>query len=166
MKKKELKAALEWERARARMMAEHLAEAMDRIDELEGDTGGVAQPQIPGLEDEVLPTIDRVYLCGSVTLVRWDNGDGKSYTHAVLRGGDEYDPLFGIMACIVRKLTDNKGHAVDAAEDDLHWIADYVDSVEDIDDLWQYQQMIADMLGTLLANVDAWLPLLGKPGEL
>ena len=60
-----------------------------------------------------LPDAERVIFNAPATVVLWKDG---TKTVSKVRGGDEYDPLFGLLACIVRKLTRNKGHAVNDFE--------------------------------------------------
>lgn len=150
MKKRELEAALEFERAKNRVLARHLADAYMDIDSLtDGD------------EDELLPEIDEVILNGPATVVKWTDG---TKTVSKCRGGDEFDPLFGVLACTVRKLTSNRGHAVDMAEDTLRGMADAIHSIDDIECYRDGHLFFSDMLSVLLNSEDKLLDKLG-PNE-
>lgn len=150
MKKRELKAALEFERAKNRVLAHHLADAYMDIDSLTN-----------GDEDELLPDIDEIILNGPATVVKWTDG---TKTVSKCRGGDEFDPLFGVLACTVRKLTGNRGHAVDMAEDMLRDIVDGIHSIDDIECYRDGCLFFSDMLSVLLNSEDKLLDKLG-PNE-
>ena len=150
MKKRELKAALEFERAKNRILAHHLADAYMDIDSLTN-----------GDEDELLPDIDEIILNGPATVVKWTDG---TKTVSKCRGGDEYDPLFGVLACTVRKLTGNRGHAVDMAEDTLRGMADAIHSIDDIECYHNGYLFFSDVLSVLLNSEDKLLDKLG-PNE-
>ena len=150
MKKRELKAALECERAKNRFLAHRLADAYMDIDSLTN-----------GDEDEHLPDIDEIILNGPATVVKWTDG---TKTVSKCRGGDEFDPLFGVLACTVRKLTGNRGHAVDMAEDTLRGMADAIHSIDDIECCRDGCLFFSDMLSVLLNSEDKLLDKLG-PNE-
>ena len=109
---------------------------------------------------EPLPDAERVIFNAPATVVLWTDG---TKTISKARGGDEYDPLFGLVACIVRKLTHNKGHAVDDFEGLINELNDGIQSPEDIDGLTDFCLLTLDILTTLRCSSDKWLPQLGEP---
>lgn len=77
----------------------------------------------------------KVILNDPATVAIWDDG---TKTVSKAGGGDEYDPLFGIMACALRKVGRNRVR-IDAWE----WlIAFLADNLADADEC----RLIADML--------------------
>ena len=112
-------------------------------------------------EDELdpLPDAERVILNAPATVVLWKDG---TKTVSKARGGDEYDPLFGLIACIIRKLTHNKGHAVDEFEGLIKELSECIHSTEDIDGLTDFCLLTLDVLTTLRCTEGKWLPQLGN----
>ena len=108
--------------------------------------------------DNDAPSAETVIVNGPATVVMWDDG---TKTVSKLRDGDEWDPLFGIIACIVRKLTRNRGHAVSESEDLIGAIAADIQSEEDLDDLIDYGNFVLDVLETLRESSPLWMPILG-----
>lgn len=145
MKKKELKElCVELIHANA-LLFEHNVDLRGELDES---------------QQAVLPEVEGVILNGPATVVKWDDG---TKTVSKLRDGDEYDPLFGILACTVRKLTGNRDHMVDCCENDLRNVCTRVKGVDEIEELRDYNQLLTDTLTVLLDNRDKWLDQLGKP---
>ena len=104
------------------------------------------------------PSVETVILSCPATVVLWDDG---TKTVAKLRDGDEWDPLFVILACIVRKLTHNRGHAVSESYDLIRAIAGDIESPEDLDDLIDYGRFVLDVLDVLRDAAPLWTMMLG-----
>lgn len=111
-------------------------------------------------ENEVLAKAHAIIFDGDLTAVAWEDGS-VTRTHRV--DDDEYDPLFGTMACIVRKLSNNRGHAVDNLEEWMHEVAGEIHSTDDLDSQIDELEGKLNALRTLRINEDKWLPQLGKP---
>ena len=77
------------------------------------------------------------------TILFW--GDGTK-TVTKCHDGDEYDPLFGIMASVVRKVTKNRGHGVDAWEPIVAFLADYLADADECRTLAEVLNLTADAL--------------------
>ena len=113
-----------------------------------------------GIEDDALPKADKVIFSGPATVMLWPDGT-KTITKR--RDGDENDYVFGMLACILRKLTRNRGHAVDENEDALREMAKSIDSMEDLDALLDYAQLMLDTLTVLRESSVLWVDQLGEP---
>lgn len=85
---------------------------------------------------------NRVIFSGCATIVLWSDG---TKTVSKCHDDDEYDPLFGIMACVVRKLGLNRVK-VDAWE----WVIEFLaNNLADADEC----RFMSDVLATV---ADAW----------
>lgn len=115
--------------------------------------------------DEGLPKPRKVNFHNPATVVYWDEGDHYTKTVARCHGGDEYDPLFGVMACVMRKLTDNKGHMVDEYEGSMRELAASVHSLEDLDELIVWCKRLIDMLTVVRDSSGLWMPKIGPADE-
>lgn len=116
-----------------------------------------------GVEGEPeLPHAEKVVFSGPATVMLWPDGT-KTVTKC--REGDSLDYVFGMLACIIRKLTGNRGHAVDDNEDALRAMAGSIESVEDLDDLIDYAQLMLDTLVVLRTSSALWIDHLGNPCE-
>lgn len=115
-----------------------------------------------GIAEDGIPQVTKVIFSGPATIVLFGDGD-KMVTK--LREGDEFDPLFGVMACLAKKLTGNRGHVVDLFEDMLKDVASGIQSVEDLEGLIAHGAFVQDMLEMLYDCRDKWLPMLGKPDD-
>lgn len=110
-------------------------------------------------DDEAeLPSPFSIIYDGDLTAVTWDDG---SVTRTHRQQDDEYDPLLGTLACIIRKLTNNEGHGVDLFEDQMHMLADFIEEEDDVDYLIDYYSIVVDMLAVLRDSKGKWLPQLG-----
>lgn len=109
-----------------------------------------------------LPTAAKIIFSGGATIILWDDG---TKTVAKCRGGDEFDPLFGIMACIVRKLTGNRGHGVNDNEQLISELAGHIKSLDDIDELIDESLRRLDLLAVLAESADMWMDQLGPASE-
>lgn len=115
----------------------------------------------PDVNDgEGLPVMEKAIFNGPATIALWAD---STKTVSKARGGDEYDPLFGLLACILRKLTRNRGHAVDEFEGMLREIAGNISSPDDIDGLIDFCMLTLDILTVLRDSSDKWLSQLGEP---
>lgn len=83
------------------------------------------------------PAPKRVIINDPATVVFFESGD-KAVAKA--KGGDEYDPLFGIMACALRKVGKNRV-TIDSWEPVIGFLADYLADAKEC-------RVIADMLNT------------------
>ena len=115
-----------------------------------------------GIEDDELPKADKVIFSGPATVMLWPDGT-KTITKR--RDGDENDYVFGMLACILRKLTRNRGHAVDENEAALREMAKAIESMEDLDALLDYTQLMLDTLTVLRESSVLWVDQLGEPGD-
>lgn len=150
MKKKELKDALSRERAKAAKLAVALAGAYKQIDEL--------CDMYAEATDDGLPVIDDFIFNGPATVAKWADG---TKTVAKAREGDEFDPVFGMLACTIRKMTNNRGHAVDDYEHALRAVAGGIRSTDDIRQLVEVGLNIVGALLVLNDSMSLWLPQLG-----
>lgn len=80
---------------------------------------------------------NRVIFSGCATIVLWSD-NSKTVTKA--KDGDEYDPLFGIMACALRKVGKNRVR-IDAWEPVIDFLSSYLADAKEC-------RVIADMLNT------------------
>ena len=144
MKKSELKEALEFERANNTILVSFLAETLA---ELHSVTAGVEDPEI-----------GEIIFNGPATIVKWDDG---SKTVSKVRDGDEWDPMFGIIACIFRKLTRNRGHGVDDNEPLIAEMAEDIRSLDDIDRMTDFCLLTLDALTILRDSANIWYEKLG-----
>lgn len=112
--------------------------------------------------DGPLPAIRKVIFNGGATIVFWNDG---TKTVAKCHGGDEFDPLFGIMACAARKLTHNHGHGVDDNEPIIADLAKRIKSPDDIDELIEDCLRRLDLLTVLADSADLWMDQLGPACE-
>lgn len=85
---------------------------------------------------------ERVIFNGPATVTFFTDGT-KTVTKA--KDGDDFDPLFGLMACALRKVGNNRVR-IDAWEDEISFLADSLGSAEEC-------RVLADMLN---ATADAW----------
>lgn len=83
------------------------------------------------------PTPERVIINDPATVVFFSD-DSKTVTKA--KDGDEYDPLFGIMACALRKVGKNRVR-IDAWEPVIDFLSSYLADAKEC-------RVIADMLNT------------------
>ena len=157
MNKEKLKRELDTERFKNRELTKNLAMALDCISDMRRL---LDCPVVD--EDELLPVVSEVIINGPATIVKWE--DGKK-TVTKCRGGDEFDPLFGIIACILRKLTNNCGHLVSEFEPDIREVAGFIDSIEDIEYMRDVALLWSDVLGVLLMSEDEWMDKLGPADE-
>lgn len=89
-----------------------------------------------------LPKPEKVILNDPATIILWSDGT-KTVTKC--KGCDEYDPLFGIMACVIRKIGLNRVK-VDAWE----WVIEFLaDNLMDADEC----RFISDVLAV---TAEAW----------
>lgn len=109
-----------------------------------------------------LPTAAKVIFSGGATIILWDDG---TKTVAKCHGGDEFDPLFGIMACIVRKITGNRGHGVNDNEQLISELAGRIKSLDDVDELIDETLRRLDLLTILAESADLWMDQLGPANE-
>ena len=121
---------------------------------------GVTDPSDAG--DSSLPTAAKIIFSGGATIILWDDG---TKTVAKCHGGDEFDPLFGIMACIVRKLTGNRGHGVNDSEQLISELAGRIKSLDDVDELIDETLRRLDLLAVLAESADMWMDQLGPADE-
>lgn len=77
------------------------------------------------------------------TILFWEDG---TKTVSKCHGVDEYDPLFGILASVVRKVTKNKGHGVDAWETIISFLADYLADADECRTLADILNLTADAM--------------------
>lgn len=115
-----------------------------------------------GVDDYSLPTAAKIIFSGGATIILWDDG---TKTVAKCRGGDEFDPLFGIMACTVRKLTGNRGHGVNDNERLISELAGRIKSLDDVDELIDETLRRLDLLAVLAESADMWMDQLGPANE-
>lgn len=86
---------------------------------------------------------NRVIFSGCATIVLWSDGS-KVVTKATC--GDEYDPLFGIMACALRKVGRNRV-TIDMWEPVIKFLADYLADAKEC-------RLVADMLNATADALD------------
>lgn len=114
-----------------------------------------------GVEGEPeLPHAEKVVFSGPATVMLWPDGT-KTVTKC--REGDSLDYVFGMLACILRKLTRNRGHAVEENEAALKEMASKIDSMEDLDELLDYVSLMHDTLTVLRESSVLWVDQLGDP---
>lgn len=77
------------------------------------------------------------------TILFWEDG---TKTVSKCHDGDEFDPLFGILASVVRKVTKNKGHGVDAWEPIIAFLADYLANADECRTLAEVLNLTADAM--------------------
>lgn len=109
-----------------------------------------------------LPHVDKVVFSGPVTVMIWP--DGKKTKTRCLEG-DDLDYVFGMLACILRKLTRNRGHAVRDNEAALKEMAAKINSMEDLDELLDYVALMHDTLAVLRESSALWVSQLGDPED-
>lgn len=80
---------------------------------------------------------ERVIFNPPATIAFWNDG---TKTVAKAKGGDEYDPLFGIMACALRKVGKNRV-TIDSWEPVIDFLSSYLADAKEC-------RAIADMLNT------------------
>lgn len=85
----------------------------------------------------------KVIINDPATIVLWDDGT-KTVTKA--KHGDEYDPLFGIMACALRKVGRNRV-SIDSWEPVIGFLADYLADADEC-------RLVADMLNATADALD------------
>lgn len=154
MKKKELSEALAMEKRKVAGLAIALAEAHEQIDEL--------CELCSDATDDGLPVADGFIFNSPATVVKWADG---TKTVAKAREGDVYDPVFGMLACTLRKMTRNRGHAVDDYEQALRAVAGGIRSVDDICQLIEVGMNIVGALFVIRDSATLWLPDLGPAGD-
>jgi hypothetical protein len=89
------------------------------------------------IDDTDSPKPTKVIINDPATVVFFESGD-KVVTKA--KDGDEYDPLFGIMACALRKVGKNRVR-IDAWEPVIDFLSSYLADAKEC-------RVIADMLNT------------------
>lgn len=94
-----------------------------------------------------LPTVTGAIFSGPATVAFF--GDGTKHV-SKCREGDTYDSLFGLMACIARKVTGNRGHGVDDLERPLKEICKYVSNIGELEDMVWYADALCDTLHSTL----------------
>lgn len=146
MKKKELKQLLGIAEAVNHFLMAEIADLRDEMEELTC----------------YLPEVKDVLFNGPATVTFWEDG---TKTVSKTRGGDEFDPMFGLIATILRKLTNNRGHAVDDCEDIIKYLADEIQSFEDIEDMLSISCLVNDILMVLRESAYLWEPQLGPADE-
>lgn len=99
---------------------------------------------------------------GNLTAIVWEDG---SVTRTHRKDPDKYDPLFGTLACIVRKISNNRGHSVDDNEALIAELASSIHSVDDIDGLIKYAKFTLNILNVLRGSQELWLPHLGPSDD-
>lgn len=109
---------------------------------------------------ENAPTPFSIIFDHGMTAITWDDG---SVTRTHCQEGDAFDPLFGVMACTLRKLTNNHGHVIDECEDCIREIAKSISEPADIGKLLDFTLLMADMLDVLIESEGLWKQQLGKP---
>lgn len=85
----------------------------------------------------------KVIINDPATVVFFDDGS-KTVTKA--KHGDEYDPLFGIMACVLRKVGRNRV-TIDMWEPVIGFLADYLSDADEC-------RLVADMLNATADALD------------
>lgn len=78
---------------------------------------------------------ERVILNEPATVILWSDG---TKTVAKTHNGDKYNPLFGVMACVLRKIGKNRVR-IDAWEDVIGFLSDHVADAKEC-------RLMADML--------------------
>ena len=111
------------------------------------------------IKEYTLPKVDRLVFSGPATVTLFSDNT-KCVTKC--KDGDDYDPLFGVMACFVRRLTRNRGHAVDDYEPELKAIASEIQSPDDVKRLIGHYAVILNTLTMLDESSDKWLEHLGE----
>lgn len=111
------------------------------------------------IKEHTLPKVDRLVFSGPATVTLFSDNT-KCVTKC--KDGDDYDPLFGVMACLVRRLTRNRGHAVDEYEPELKAIASEIQSPDDVKRLIGHYAVILNTLTMLDESSDKWLEHLGE----
>lgn len=147
MKKKILERQLNEERKKRFLLTQALADALYENATLKDER-----------EECSIPDVDEVIFNGPATIVKWDDG---TKTVSKARGGDEFDPLFGLMACAVRKVTRNRYHMVDACEDQIRAVAECVESFDDLCGYREFFAIMSDALDATIAAKDKWYNQLG-----
>ena len=125
------------------------------------------EPKMPNgvvgfITDEPTDEPFAIIIDGGMTAVVWEDG---TVTKTHCQSGDQFDPMFGIMACIIRKLTKNHGHAVDEYEDRMRTMAQSISKPEDVTALIEYIKPLMDMLSVLEDSKDLWMEQLGPRPE-
>lgn len=113
-------------------------------------------------DEATMPEPFSIIYDGDLTAITWDDG---SVTRTHRKDSDEYDAVFGTLACILRKLTNNHGHGVDEHEEALRGIASAIKSEEDVEDLIEHYSLMTDVLVVLSESKDKWLDQLGPAEE-
>lgn len=113
-------------------------------------------------DEAAMPEPFSIIYDGDLTAITWDDG---SVTRTHRKDIDEYDAVFGTLACILRKLTNNHGHGVDEHEDALWGIASAIKGEEDVEDLIEHYSLMTDVLVVLSESKDKWLPQLGPDDD-
>ena len=142
MKKRELAELLGRERVKNALIIRELTGLYEQIYDCDG----------------ILPGVHDIIFDGRLTAIVWDDGT-DTRTH--LADGDTYDPLFGVIACIVRKLTNNRGHSVNDNEPLINEMARDIQSMDDIDTMTDYCLFTLDILSVLQCSSNIWLKHLG-----
>ena len=109
----------------------------DELDRAMGSIRHLLGIKADGSNAAHAPTPKRVIINDPATVVFFSD-DSKTVTKA--KGGDEYDPLFGIMACALRKVGKNRV-TIDSWEPVIGFLADYLADAKEC-------RVIADMLNT------------------
>lgn len=101
----------------------------------------------------------KVIFNGPAAIALYNDG---TKTVSKCKDGDEYDPLFGLLACFVRKLTRNRGHAVDDYETELRAIASDINKPEDVKRAVKHYSTLLGTLMMLDESTELWLDQLGE----
>lgn len=152
MKKKILERQLKEERLKCNLLTHALTDALYENATLKEECDGIAY----------IPDIDEVIFNGPATIVKWEDG---TKTVSKARGGDEFDPLFGLMACAVRKVTRNRDHMVDVCEEQLRSIAEAVEEFGDLTAYYTFFAIMVDALGAVIDGKDKWYDQLCRPSD-
>lgn len=109
----------------------------DEFDRAMGSVRQLLGIKVDGINAAHTPAPERVIINDPATVVFFDDGS-KVVTKATC--GDEYDPLFGIMACALRKVGKNRV-TVDLWEPVIGFLADFLADADEC-------RLIAEMLTT------------------
>lgn len=149
MKKRELMELLHFEHEANAALVGLNIRLQEYVDELEAEVKG-----------EGVPRMKEVIFNGPATVVKYEDG-----TKTIAKCGkhDKFDALFGLMACIVRKIDTVDENPVHECEDALHEMAGNIKSEADLEHLLAFATLMRDVLFVLQENKDVWLPHLGAP---
>lgn len=109
----------------------------DKFDRAMGSVRHLLGIKADGSNAAHAPSPERVIINDPATVIFFDD-NSKTVTKA--KDGDEYDPLFGIMACALRKVGKNRVR-IDAWESVIDFLSSYLADAKEC-------RVIADMLNT------------------